>query len=380
VTTAPAVAVTTAPAVSTTVPVVAITTAPAVVATTITPLYTEKEICLRFKRCVMLKPGTSGNPWEPKLVGEWNQEEKEAAYDVLLNKFPDKLVSLSQIQDIYYYHSWYNNADNSNSKDTIYNQDAPFGIFLKNGENKNGENWKPELLKSIAIFDLSNAKRKNEWPANTLDNKNDLQLIQLNKYSELKERYGTDEITAFKANLIHELTHSAQYKEDGSDNELMKKFIDKFPLKKSPKEKVETKLVPIPIPTPIPFAPIILVPVPVPAKLCGMELTMLHAKNSKLPLIYKSNLPVWGWYTNGWDVSGNPLLLPKYLVTSSNWNEEFECPGVERPATPRGFDGQEEDMAESVALYVYNPKELQKISPERYKWVKEQLFNNAEFK
>lgn len=77
----------------------------------------------------------------------------------------------------------------------------------------------------------------------------------------------------------------------------------------------------------------------------------------------------WSFDGKNWSYSGSPDDFPgssdKYL-------------GVETGYPSSGRNGLE-DMAEAVTYYRYEPQRLKQESPERYEWVKENIYNGEEF-
>ncbi len=58
---------------------------------------------------------------------------------------------------------------------------------------------------------------------------------------------------------------------------------------------------------------------------------------------------------------------------------EFKATKPETIISKYGFTNPAEDFAESVAAYRYNPKKLKSVSPEKYNFIKEVIFDNVEY-
>lgn len=58
---------------------------------------------------------------------------------------------------------------------------------------------------------------------------------------------------------------------------------------------------------------------------------------------------------------------------------EFKATKPETIISKYGFTNPAEDFAESVSAYRYNPKKLKSISPEKYNFIKEIIFDNVEY-
>ncbi|MBI3033532.1 hypothetical protein HYY72_00035 [Candidatus Woesearchaeota archaeon] len=80
----------------------------------------------------------------------------------------------------------------------------------------------------------------------------------------------------------------------------------------------------------------------------------------------------------GWKVG---LYVPFFDSLMGIFGRDFIA-GCEPSVFPSEYASAnpKEDMAESVAFYVYDPEYLSEISPARYSWIKQNLFDGKEFK
>jgi hypothetical protein len=130
--------------------------------------------------------------------------------------------------------------------------------------------------------------------------------------------------TEFKGSILHELTHALQYKKDEYSN-----YKNAY------------------------FSPVV-----------------QNYMDATRPITNINDPGFEG--TNGWTFGKHPPNSP-----SARW-KLFGTPD-NKPPTNYGGKNPLEDMSESVMMYVYEPQKLQGSSPQRYNFIRDQIFEGVEY-